>query len=44
MVSFGKRIPDMPLYALFLIPLLAVIALRLIAMTSARSTRTARAG
>jgi len=32
MVSFGKRIPDMPLYALFLIPLLAVMALRLIAM------------
>ena len=28
MVSFGKRIPDMPLYALFLIPLLAVFALR----------------
>ena len=26
-VSFGKRIPDMPLYALFLIPLLAVLAL-----------------
>src|SRR5712672_3824535 len=44
MVAFGKRIPDMPLYALFLIPLLAVMALRLIAMTSARSTRTARAG
>ena len=36
-VSFGKRIPDMPLYALFLIPLLAVLALRLIAMTSART-------
>ena len=33
MVSFGKRIPDMPLYALFLIPLLAVFALRMIAMT-----------
>jgi sulfoxide reductase heme-binding subunit YedZ len=32
MVSFGKRIPDMPLYGLFLIPLLAVLALRLIAM------------
>jgi DMSO/TMAO reductase YedYZ heme-binding membrane subunit len=44
MVAFGKRIPDMPLSALFLIPLLAVMALRLIAMTSARSTRTARAG
>ena len=27
MVSFGKRIPGMPLYTLFLIPLLAVIVL-----------------
>ena len=44
MVSFGKRIPGMPLYALFLIPLLAVMALRLIAMTSARSAPTVRAG
>ena len=42
MVSFGKRIPDMPLYALFLIPLLAVMALRLIAMASARTPRTAQ--
>jgi methionine sulfoxide reductase heme-binding subunit len=41
MVSFGKRIPDVPLYGLFLIPLLVVMALRLIAMTSARTTRTA---
>ena len=41
MVSFGKRIPDMPLYALFLIPLLLVMALRLIAMASARTPRTA---
>ena len=40
MVSFGKRIPDMPLYALFLIPLLAVMALRLIAMASARTPRS----
>jgi DMSO/TMAO reductase YedYZ heme-binding membrane subunit len=32
MVSFGKRIPDMPLYALFLIPLVAVFALRMVAM------------
>jgi DMSO/TMAO reductase YedYZ heme-binding membrane subunit len=31
-VSFGKRIPEMPLYALFLIPLIAVFALRMIAM------------
>ena len=44
MVSFGKRIADMPLYALFLIPLLVVMALRLIAMTSARSDQTVRAG
>jgi methionine sulfoxide reductase heme-binding subunit len=44
MVAFGKRIPDMPLYGLFLIPLLAVMALRLIAMTSARPARTVRAG
>ena len=32
MVSFGKRIPEMPLYVLFLLPLLAVFALRMIAM------------
>jgi sulfoxide reductase heme-binding subunit YedZ len=44
MVSFGKRIPNMPLYALFLVPLLAVIAVRLIAMTSARTPRTVQAG
>src|ERR1700741_1781050 len=28
MVSFGRRIPDMPLYTLFLIPLVAVFVLR----------------
>jgi methionine sulfoxide reductase heme-binding subunit len=44
MVSFGKRVPGMPLYALFLVPLLAVMALRLIGMASARSTRTVEAG
>jgi sulfoxide reductase heme-binding subunit YedZ len=44
MVAFGKRIPDMPAYGLFLIPLLAVMALRLIAMASARPARTVRAG
>jgi DMSO/TMAO reductase YedYZ heme-binding membrane subunit len=44
MVAFGKRIPDMPLYPLFLVPLLAVMALRLIAMASARTPRTVRAG
>jgi sulfoxide reductase heme-binding subunit YedZ len=43
MVSFGKRIPGMPPYALFLVPLLAVMALRLIAMASARTPRTAEA-
>jgi len=41
-VSFGKRIPDMPLYALFLIPLVAVFALRMIAM--APRPQAARAG
>jgi DMSO/TMAO reductase YedYZ heme-binding membrane subunit len=42
-VSFGKRIPDMPLYALFLIPLVAVIALRMIAMAP-RAERAIPAG
>ena len=42
-VSFGKRIPDMPLYALFLIPLLMVFALRMIAMAP-RAQRTMQAG
>jgi DMSO/TMAO reductase YedYZ heme-binding membrane subunit len=44
MVSFGKRIPDMPLYALFLLPLLLVMALRLIGMASARPAPTVHAG
>jgi sulfoxide reductase heme-binding subunit YedZ len=44
MVSFGKRIPDMPLYALFLIPLAAVFALRMISMAAARTPRTVEAG
>jgi hypothetical protein len=43
-VSFGKRVPSMPLYAVFLVPLPAVIALRLIGMASARSVRTVGAG
>jgi DMSO/TMAO reductase YedYZ heme-binding membrane subunit len=43
MVSFGKRIPDTPLYGLFLIPLLAVLALRLLAMTR-RAEREMQAG
>jgi sulfoxide reductase heme-binding subunit YedZ len=40
MVSFGKRIPDMPLYTLFLLPLVAVFALRMISMAAARRPRT----
>jgi len=44
MVSFGKRIPDMPPYALFLIPLLAVLALRMISMASARTPHAVGAG
>jgi methionine sulfoxide reductase heme-binding subunit len=43
-VSFGKRIPDMPLYALFLIPLVAVFALRMISMAEARTPRTLATG
>src|SRR6185312_12814589 len=39
MVSLGQRVPAMPLYALFLIPLLAVIAARLMAMATTRSAR-----
>jgi hypothetical protein len=34
----------MPLYALFLIPLALVFALRMIAMASRRTPRTAEAG
>jgi hypothetical protein len=43
-VSFGKRIPEMPLYALFLIPLALVFAMRMIAMTWRQAPRTAEAG
>src|SRR3954469_11277387 len=43
-VSFGKRIPEMPLYALFLVPLLAVFALRMISMASKAAPRAAPAG
>jgi methionine sulfoxide reductase heme-binding subunit len=43
MVSFGKRIPDMPLYALFLLPLVAVFALRMVAMAP-RARATVRTG
>jgi DMSO/TMAO reductase YedYZ heme-binding membrane subunit len=34
MVSFGMRVPAMPLYAAFLVPLLVVMALRLMAMAA----------
>jgi sulfoxide reductase heme-binding subunit YedZ len=44
MVSFGMRIPAHPLYGLFLIPLLAVMALRLIAMGVARTPLAVRTG
>lgn len=44
MVSFGKRVPAMPVYAAFLVPLLAVMALRLIAMAAHPRGRTAVAG
>lgn len=43
MVSFGKRVPAMPLYAAFLIPLLAVTMLRIIAMAARPHQRTAGA-
>lgn len=42
-VSFGKRIPEMPLYALFLVPLAAVFVVRMVAMASRRTPRTAEA-
>jgi len=44
MVSFGKRIPGMPLYSLFLVPRFAVLALRLIAMAGAKDRQTVSAG
>jgi DMSO/TMAO reductase YedYZ heme-binding membrane subunit len=43
MVSFGKRVPAMPAYAAFLIPLFAVMALRMIAMASRPTPQTAKA-
>jgi DMSO/TMAO reductase YedYZ heme-binding membrane subunit len=44
MVSFGKRIPDMPLYALFLVPLIAVFALRMIAMAPSKANPSVQPG
>jgi DMSO/TMAO reductase YedYZ heme-binding membrane subunit len=43
MVSFGKRVPAMPLYAAFLTPLIVVMALRLIAMAASPTRQTAEA-
>ena len=43
MVSFGKRVPDMPLYALFLIPPVAVFVLRMVSMAAKASPRPAQA-
>ena len=43
MVSFGKRVPAMPLYAGFLVPLLVVMALRMIAMAAHPRGRTVEA-
>ena len=42
-VSFGKRIPEMPLYALGLAALMAVFAIRMIGMASRHTPRTVEA-
>jgi methionine sulfoxide reductase heme-binding subunit len=42
-VSFGKRIPESPLHALALVPLFAVLALRMIAMASRQTPRAVEA-
>ncbi|PPQ18013.1 hypothetical protein CV770_17910 [Bradyrhizobium sp. AC87j1] len=44
MVSFGKRVPAMPLYAAFLVPLLIVMSLRMIAMARHPRGQTVAAG
>lgn len=43
-VSFGKRIPDMPPYALFLVPLATVFALRMLSMAQKAAPRPMQAG
>ncbi|PAY03901.1 hypothetical protein CK489_37050 [Bradyrhizobium sp. UFLA03-84] len=43
-VSFGKRIPEMPLYALFLVPLAVVFALRMISTAARPAPHQAQAG
>lgn len=40
-VSFGMRIPGMPNYALFLIPLAATLILRIVAFVATRAANTA---
>jgi methionine sulfoxide reductase heme-binding subunit len=42
-VSFGMRIPGMPLYSLFLIPLVAVFVLRMVAMAARQTPRPVEA-
>jgi DMSO/TMAO reductase YedYZ heme-binding membrane subunit len=44
MVSFGMRVPAMPLFAAFLIPLLVVMAVRLIAMSAGTRRKAVAAG
>lgn len=44
MVSFGKRVPAMPLYAAFLVPLLIVLAVRMIAMARRPRSQIVAAG
>jgi sulfoxide reductase heme-binding subunit YedZ len=44
MISFGMRIPGMPNYVWFLVPLLAVMVLRIIAALQARRMRAQTAG
>jgi sulfoxide reductase heme-binding subunit YedZ len=41
MISFGKRIPEMPNYAWFLVPLLVAMAMRVVAGMQAREWRIA---
>lgn len=43
-VSFGKRVPDMPLYGLFLIPLAIVFVLRMVSTAAKASPRPVQAG
>ena len=42
-VSFGRRIPESPLYALALVPLLAVFTVRMVAMASRQTPRAVEA-